>query len=55
MLVSGMEKGLVFRKDAFDCLTKKAGSLSVRAALRNVQIVEEMNRQFERNMPEGTV
>jgi len=55
MLVCGMDRGLVFGDDAFDCLKNSARSLSFRAALRNVQIVEEMNRQMERHLPEGTV
>jgi len=55
MLVCGMDKGLVFRKDAYDCLVQKSKGLTVRAALRNIQTVEEMNRQLERNMPDKTV
>ena len=55
MLVCGTDKGLVFRKEAYDCLAKKAEGLTVRAALRNIQTVEEMNRQLERNMPDKTV
>ncbi len=55
MLVCGQDRGLVFQGDAYDCLTTRAKTLSVRAALRNVQTIEEMNRQLERNMPDKTV
>lgn len=55
MLVCGMDAGLVFGDDALSSLKNSAKNLSYRAALRNVQIVEEMNRQLERNLQESTV
>ncbi|MDD4870460.1 MAG: hypothetical protein PHR77_07855 [Kiritimatiellae bacterium] len=55
MLVCGMDKGLVFREDGFDALKNKAKVLNLKCALGNLQIVEEMNRQLERNIQDGTV
>ena len=55
MLVCGMDRRLVFREDAFDCLKRQSNGLSFRAALRNLQTVEDMNRQLERSLPEKTV
>jgi DNA polymerase III subunit delta' len=55
MLVCGMDKDLVFRKDAVDSLKNKAKGMTIRSALGNVKIIEEMNRQLERNIQDGTV
>jgi DNA polymerase-3 subunit delta' len=55
MLVCGMEKDLVFRKDGLEIIKNKAKELTLRSALANVKVIEEMNRQLERNIPDGTV
>jgi len=55
MLVCGMDRGLVFGDDGIDCLKSRARNLSLRSALGNVRIVEDMNRQFDRNLSENVV
>jgi len=55
MLVCGVDSGLVFGDDDADCLKHRAGNLNLRGALANVRIVEDMNRQFDRNLAESTV
>jgi hypothetical protein len=54
MVVCGCE-GLVGNAADLDALRLAAQDLSLRAALRNVQIVEAMNRRLERYMPDETV
>jgi DNA polymerase-3 subunit delta' len=55
MLVCGMDSDLTFGADSLDGLRRGSKGLGLTDALRNVSIVEEMNRQLERNIPEGPV
>lgn len=55
MVVCGMDDSLVHNRENLELLKKKARSLPYRQALRNVAMVETMNRQFEGNLPESSV
>ena len=53
-LACGVEEGLVHNGDNLDLLKKKAGAISYRQALHNVKTIEDLNRQLESNLPEGS-
>ena len=55
MVVCGMDDGLVHHRDSLELLRKKARSVPYRQALRNVAMIETMNRQLEGNLPESSV
>lgn len=54
MLLSEGEE-LVYNTKYLDVLKQRAGALSMRQALRNVEIIEDMNRRLERNVTESPV
>jgi DNA polymerase-3 subunit delta' len=41
--------------DAADGIARKVAALNYRQALRNVRVIEDMERQFESNLPEASV
>ncbi|NQT92279.1 MAG: hypothetical protein HQ559_05930 [Lentisphaerae bacterium] len=51
----GAEEDVVTYRSSVDLLRRRAGSLTYREALSNVRIVEMMNRQLERNIPDAEV
>lgn len=56
LLLSAGENDKVIHFDKYlESLRERAGGMSARQALENVRVVEEMNRQLERNLPESTV
>jgi len=55
MVVCGMDDRLIHNRDDLELLKKKARSVAYRHALRNVTLIETMNRQFESNIPEASV
>ena len=55
LLACGSEPGNIYNDKHLATLTERASALGLLRARRNVEIIEEMNAQFERNMPEGAV
>ena len=55
LLACGADQGLLFHAADLDALQGQARGLSWRRALRHVAVVEEMNRQMARNLPEPLV
>ena len=55
LLLCGAEDALIYNEKYLNIVRKKAESLTYRQALNNVAIVEAMNRQLEKHLPEGSV
>jgi DNA polymerase-3 subunit delta' len=55
LLSNGADDGLVYHRAQLDFLKKKAQALTWRQVQRNVEMVETMNRQMDRNLPERAV
>lgn len=55
LLVSGGDENLVYNSDHLDFLRAAAGGMTYRDAVRNVALVETMNRRLESNLPDGQV
>lgn len=52
MIVCGVDESLVHHRDCLDVLRRKAKTISYRQALSNVEMIENMNRQLEGNLPD---
>lgn len=55
LLLCGTDDDFVFNDDCLDLMKKKVGGLTLTQALRNIQALEAMNSQLERNLPEEPV
>lgn len=55
LLVSGGDEGLVHNHDHLEFLRSVAGRIAYRNAVRNVTVVETMNRHLESNLPDAQV
>lgn len=55
LLVSGGDEGLVHNRDHLGFLKGLAGGTTYRDAVRNVALIETMNRRLESNLPDGQV
>jgi hypothetical protein len=55
LLVCRADEDLICHKDCLDRLKEIAAGLPYRKAVRNIETVETMNRQFEQNLPESLV
>lgn len=55
LLLCGADDNLVYNDRHLVFMKEKTKGMTYRQALHNVAVVEAMNRQLERNMPEGAV
>lgn len=55
LLVCEANEGGLRHREFAEVLRRRAAALDCRRALRNVEIVETMHRQMERNLPDATV
>ena len=55
LLLCGGDDAFVLNDDYLDLMKKKTKGLTLRQALRNIQVVEAMNSQLERNITEAPV
>ena len=55
LLVCEADESLLYYQQYLDILKRKAERLTVGQALQNVELVERMNRDLERNLFEGPV
>ena len=55
MVVCEVDETFIHNRRNLDVLRRKANAISYRQALRNVETIEAMNRQFEGNIPELSV
>jgi DNA polymerase-3 subunit delta' len=55
LLVCKADEGGLRHREFAEVLRRRAAALDCRGALRNVDVVETMHRQMERNLPDATV